>query len=383
MTVGALESRVPFLVDEFEDRLRRTQLAMAEADVDGLLLHAQESVYWLSGYTTTAFFPHTCLLVPASGPPSLVIWSIEEASAAASVWFDDIVIYQEEADAPLAICDTLRRLGLSGARLGIEERSWYLTVARFDALEQALPGAHFVKTGPMMSRLRAVKSEAEIACIRKAARIVEAGMSAALDATRAGCSEREIVATMAQARILAGSDLPIDGAITTGERTAETHATWSDRLVRRGDLFRYEVHGIANCYWARATRSGSIGHASDGKLRTHAILKAAVDNAIGMIKPGVAAASIDRLLRDPLVESGLKDRNTFTRRLGYGLGLHFRPSPGEFDFEISPSATFRMEAGMVFNVFAHAEGLGVSDTVLVGAAGGERLTELRSEFVTR
>ena len=44
-----------FTPDEFASRKRRLLTAMAEARLDGLLLFAQESDFWLTGYDTFGF----------------------------------------------------------------------------------------------------------------------------------------------------------------------------------------------------------------------------------------------------------------------------------------------------------------------------------------
>ena len=52
-----------FPAEEFDRRLAATLRGMADAGLDGLLLFAQESMYWLTGYDSFGFCFFQCLLV--------------------------------------------------------------------------------------------------------------------------------------------------------------------------------------------------------------------------------------------------------------------------------------------------------------------------------
>jgi Xaa-Pro dipeptidase len=151
--------------------------------------------------------------------------------------------------------------------------------------------------------------------------------------------------------------------------------------VRKGDLLSYEFHGIKNHYWARMLRSGVLGEPTTEQQRTADIVIAAQDNALRHMRAGVHVRVIDDLCRAPLIEAGLKQRESYVNRVGYGLGLNFRPTPGDFLFQFTPDADFVLEAGMVFHMIASANGLGISDTVAVTADGVEFITTLPRKLV--
>jgi len=226
----------------------------------------------------------------------------------------------------------------------------------------------------MVDLMRVVKSPLEIAMLQQGARIVEAGMTAAIAATAEGVSERDVAAAMAHARIRAGSDLPIDGVLATGERTRQSHGPWTDRKLQRGDQLFYEFHGIRNHYWARMLRSGILGQPTDEQARIAETILAAQKAGFSAIRAGAHVREIDARCREPLIAAGLKERDAYTNRVGYALGLNFRPSPGEFIREFTPQADFRLEEGMVFHMIQSAAGLGFSDTIVVTANGYDSIT---------
>lgn len=368
-----------FAAGEYSRRSARMRELMRDRSLDALLLHSPEAIAWLTGYRSPAFFPYTALAIRPDEPPMLVFWSMEMATAHATAEAPDLVLRPyghgiSPTEALAQSCGAVLR-----GHVGIEGACWYLTAARLSALTAAFTGAAFVHVDRDIEFARAVKSEAEIGLIRAATIAAEAGMRAALEITRDGVTEREVAAAMAAARIRAGSDLPVDGTIVSGPRAAEAHGGWSDRVLRDGDLFHYGLHGIKHGYWGRLARAGVVGGVSDGRSKILDRMAKILDAAVHVARPGLRARELDASLREPMLASGIKtDRHGFRNRLGYGLGLHFRPSPGEFFLEITPEANYVLEAGMVLHLFLNHDGLAVSEAIVVRDAGAERLTTVRN-----
>src|SRR5206468_4117814 len=82
------------------------------------------------------------------------------------------------------IAQALAELGVAGKRVGVDLRSWYLTVDGFRKLEAALPNATIVDGFGLVEHGRAIKSEAEISYIRRACAISARGMQKAVDGCR-------------------------------------------------------------------------------------------------------------------------------------------------------------------------------------------------------
>ena len=94
------------------------------------------------------------------------------------------------------------------------------------------------------------------------------------------------------------------------------------------------------------------------------------------MKPGAIAGDVDAILRQGVIDSGL--RTTFDNISGYTLGLYAQAGPRTSDFTriFHPGATWRIEPDMVFHMYASAQGASFSETVLVTGRGPERLTSL-------
>jgi Xaa-Pro dipeptidase len=370
--------------DEYDQRIHRTRKAMEAAGFDLLLLFGQEAMAWTSGYYTPAHFGLCAFALPRDGEPFLVVRGIEKPGALVTTWVDGshILPYTEDADPMAELVRAVVAHGFGRARIGVDAHAWYLTAERYLALVEGLPDAVIKPEGRMIDALRFRKSEAEISALHEAALIVQAGLQGAIDATREGVSEREIAAAMAAARIRAGSDLPIDGVLTTGERTTQSHGPWTDRKVKRGDPLKYEFHGIHKNYWARMMRSGAVGEPSAEQRKVFDLLVAAQNAGLKAMKAGVSSRVVDSLHTTPLIESGYRDCATYKTKMGYGLGLNFRPSPGEFLLQFMRDTEFTLEAGMVFHMIITLNGVGISDTVVVRDEGVEFITRYPRQLFT-
>ena len=372
-----------FPMEEYKDRIERTRAEMVKHDLPLLLIHGQEAICWLSGFYTPSHFTYHALALPADGAPKLVIRFVEAEVCEEMSWIEDPFLHYDGEDPLQATRRAVEALGLATERIGIEHASWFLTLERFEALRKALPDAAFVKEPGIIDRLRAVKSPRELDALREAGRIAVAGMQAAIDAVRAGASEREIAAEMAAAQIRAGCDMPIAAVLNTGPRTVQMHGPWTDRTMAEGDLFYFELSGIRHNYWARMLRTGVFGEPSAEQQRIAATMIAAQDAAIRLLRSGTDAREVDAACREPMIAAGIRPRETYVNRTGYGMGLNFRPSAAEMTWDFTPRSDFRLQAGMVFHMILTGKGIGNSDTLIVTEGEPENITPLARQLYVK
>ena len=80
------------------------------------------------------------------------------------------------------VAQVLRERGLDKGAIGVEADSYYFTGKSLDVLRAELPNARIEDAGVLVNWVRTVKSEAEIAVMKEAARITEKIMQSAIDA---------------------------------------------------------------------------------------------------------------------------------------------------------------------------------------------------------
>jgi Xaa-Pro dipeptidase len=109
-------------------------------------------------------------------------------------------------------------------------------------------------------------------------------------------------------------------------------------------------------------------------------LVALQDRQIAAMKPGAVARDVDAVMRLGALQAGL--RPTYENVTAYTLGLYTRtPRTSDFSRVFLPTSDWALEEGMVFHLYATAQGLAFSETVAVGKNGGVRLTNSRRDIL--
>jgi Xaa-Pro dipeptidase len=365
---------------EFSARVERVQKTLNAEGFDAFLAFLPETVTYLTGFFTRGYSSFQFAIIPAEGDPVVICRDVEEYYLDSTCVFPGRVLWTDSDDKTgVAAGAIMDRLGAS-PRLAVEMGAWPLSVARYEGLRTAIPDASWTDRSTLVSAMRLVKSPAEIAYQRRAARAAEAGMQAGIDAAKAGATERDMAAAICAAMILAGSDLPGPGVLSSGERAFHLHGGYSDRVLRPGDIVQLETTPNVRHYHARFMRPMKVGDAADEDLRTVEKLVAIQDAALAEVKPGVPAAVPDRIYREGVLAAGL--RETYTNKTFYSVGLLLQPNGGE-PLEAAPGCDWRFAPGMTFHTYVLARGFGMSETIAITETGYERLTNFpRQLFVT-
>jgi len=368
-----------FTAQEYESRLAKTQREMSRCGLPVLLLHAPENITYLSGFRMLGFFMYHALIVPAEGEPILVVRDVEQPAADETCWVKKRSVYIDTEHPINATARALRGLGRDGGTVGIEHTTWFLTLERMATLHSLLPDVEFVAEPNIVRGLRLIKSSAEIAYLRQAARVVEAMMRAGIDAIRVGASERDLGAAIMAAQATAGGDPLLEPIVMTGERTRQLHGTWTDRRLQRGDPVYFELNGVIRGYQSKLMRTAVLGTPTIEQRQIADTLQHALRTGIAMMRTGAVAGDIDEALRGPVLRAGL--RESYYHRVGYTMGLTYPPSSGEYLREFMAGDTWTLEAGQVFHMLVLASGVGCSETVLVTDDGPDLLTRFPQQLI--
>ncbi|HET9894820.1 MAG TPA: Xaa-Pro peptidase family protein [Streptosporangiaceae bacterium] len=356
-------------------RLADTATAARLAGLDALLLTPGPDLRYVVGYNAHASERLTCLAVPASGDPFLVVPKLELRSAAASpAGGTGIEISTwDETDDPYAM--VAGRLG-GLATVGLSDRMWALMAVRFRA---AMPGTGQRLASAALSPLRARKSPAEVAALREAGRAIDRVHAQVPRFLRAGRTERQVAADICEA-ILAQGHVTADFAIVgSGPNGASPHHSASDRVLQSGEPVVVDIGGtMPSGYCSDCTRTYSIGEPPADFAAYYQVLKDAQHAACEAIKPGVSAESIDAAAREPITDAGYGEY--FVHRTGHGIGLETHEDPyivsGNTQ-ELRPGHAFSVEPG----IYPGPHGARIEDIVVCTDTGCERLNLATRDLV--
>ena len=315
-----------FSPDEMAVRKRRLLAALAEARLDGALLFAPESDYWLSGYDTFGFCFFQCLYVGADGRTALLTRSADLRQAQRTSDIADIRIWKDAADAAperdlLGLLDDLG----AGRRLGVEFNTAGLTHLHGRRLEAALAGRELVDISDLVPRLRVKKSAAELAFVREAARLSDLADRAALDATQAGADEGEILAAMHHAIFAAGGDYPgNEFIIGSGGDALLCRYKSGRRKLDADDQLTLEFAGVSRHYHAAIMRTHVVGRPKPLHEPYHAAAREALVACADELRPGRTAGDVFAAHARVFDAHGLREHRL--NACGYSLGARFTPS---------------------------------------------------------
>src|SRR5258705_7513185 len=284
--------RAAFGEEEFKTRVGGVQRAMTAKELDGLLVHTPENIYYLTGYETTGYFEYQVLVVPATGDPQLLIRNVERLNVDEYSWLPGAHIWKDGTD----FLESTRALVGSvvpGRRVGIEKHSWFVTAAIADALRDRLTQHELIDAGRLVETIRLAKSPAELVYVRAAAQLADIALEAAIRSAREGATELEVAAAAHDAQIRAGSEYPaLPHYVSSGYRTELGHAHWSGRRLATGDLVKLEFLGVKRRYHAGLTRNAVVGVATADVLADTALCIAVQDETFAALLPGIVVDHI-------------------------------------------------------------------------------------------
>lgn len=379
-----------FTREEFDQRIKRSCIALKQANLDGILLFAPESHYYLCGYDTFGFAMFQCLVMSADGDIELLtrLPDLRQAQQT-SILSDEQIHVWTEIEGAVPANDLLKLLAsmrLSGAKLGIETKTPGLNAYNGNQVYSALAGkVELVEASDLVPRLRRDKSPKEIEYHRRAAELSDDALDAALSTARAGAFEGDILAAMQGAVFkggggYAGNEFIIgsaEAALLCRYQCAPRHLSAQDQMTLEwsGAYFRYQ---------AAMMRTLIIGSANAVQKKMHAAAAEALQACEQAIKPGRPMGEVYDAHAKVLDDHGLQHARM--QACGYGMGAVFNPIWVDFPMFYAGNSLV-MNAGNVY--FLHMilmdsnEGLAMcwGHSVLVKDDGVERLSRSPLDLV--
>ncbi|MCZ7863072.1 aminopeptidase P family protein [Agrobacterium salinitolerans] len=317
-----------FELSEFDARRERLLAKMAEEKLDALLLFAQESMYWLTGYDTFGYCFFQTLVVKSDGSMTLLTRSADLRQARNTSVIDNILIWVDRpnADPTLDLKNLLSDLDLLGAKIGVEYDTHGMTGRVARLLDNQLASfCQMSDASYLVSTLRLVKSPAEIAYARKAGQLADEALDAALPLIKPGADEAAILAAMQGAVLAGGGDYPANEFIVgSGADALLCRYKAGRRRLDAKDQLTLEWAGVSAHYHAAMMRTVVIG---EQDFRQKELYSACLQNLTAIeevLRPGKTFGDVFDVHARVMDERGLTRHRL--NSCGYSLGARFSPS---------------------------------------------------------
>jgi len=237
------------------------------------------------------------------------------------IWVDG-----PEANPAAELRGILQSFGCAGQRLGVEYEAYGLTAANGKRLDAALDGFCTLEdASTLVSRLRVVKSAAEITFVREAAALSDAAWQAALDRTAPGAFEGDILAAMHGAIFAGGGDDPANEFIIgSGEEALLCRYHTGRRHLDPRDQLTLEWAGTYRHYHAAMMRTVPVGAPQVLHREMHAVARDALEAVEDSLRPGKTFGEAFDAHSRVMDAAGYQAHRL--NACGYSLGTTFAPN---------------------------------------------------------
>ncbi|MDN3445249.1 Xaa-Pro peptidase family protein [Microbacterium sp. APC 3901] len=360
-------STLPFPASVYADRLERAASLAAEAGLDGVVVGPGPDLHYLVGVEGDTIERLTALVLGPGIAPTIIVPRMELAKVrttavgqlglAVSDWVDGENPYDLVAE----VLGSVTRLGVSDA----------LPALHVIPLAERMDVRAELAT-PVLREGRMIKDAAEVAELRLAGAAIDAVHRRVPEWLRAGRTEREVAADIAEAIIAQGHRTVEFVIVGSGPHGADPHHEVSDRVIGDGEIVVVDIGGaVPSGYNSDSTRTYVVGTPDPDAADRIAVLVRAQQAAVDAVRPGVTAEEVDAAARSVLAEAGLAE--AFLHRTGHGIGISVHEEP-----YIAPGNDLVLREGMAFSIepgiyFAGDWGARIEDIVVVTADGCERL----------
>jgi ectoine hydrolase len=382
---------------EYLERLRKTKEAMAKRGCEVLIIADPSNMNYLSGYDGWSFYVPQVLVVAQDHDQPVWIGRGQDANAARVTTYIDpanIVPYaddfvQSEVKHPMErVAAELIARGWDRGRIGLEMDNYYFTARAFAVLQDSLSNAELDDCKGLVNWIRIVKSGAEIACMRQAARLVELCMHAGIDAIRPGVRQCDAVAAIYDAQIRGtkefGGDYPaIAPLLPTGIGTSTPHLTWTDDPFREGEATILELAGCRRRYHCPMARTVQLGRPPERMAEIAKVVLEGLSAAIDAARPGVLAEDVEVAWRGVIERHGIVKES----RIGYSTGCSYPPDWGERTVSVRPGDKTELRPNMTLHlipgIWMDDFGIEISECILITETGAEPLCDFPRELVVK
>jgi len=371
--------------DEYRQRITLLRVEVARASLDVFLASSFDSIYYLTGASFEPLERPFFLVVPREGgdEPALVVpWLDAEHMRATGCVAVVRTYWERPAPDGRRWTDILIDLVGKDRRVGVEPS---LSAELLGELRAVSP-----VVVPLLESLRLVKSPAEVAMIRRAARYADRAVRELLDASyrgamvaegfaRTGAVTRSVIREVDRWEPLTTRILM---ATWAAPRSARPHSipALDDRLGV-GPHVALALTRV-NGYAAECERTYFTTTPTPDMVRAFRAMTEARALALRMVRPGVACAEIDAAVDEFLKAEGYGGEDRRLHRTGHGIGLGNHEAPWiavGSDEILAENMVISIEPGIYLDGEA-AGGYRHSDTVLVTRDGSELLTRQPSDL---
>jgi len=345
---------------------------MEEKKIECVALNAGQSLRYLTGLDFHVSERPAILLVSSSSNSAFFFPEFESEKLRSESFPFRMVPYKEDPSLWVKeLQNAFDFLRLKTNSVAVEPTA--MRYLELDLIRRAAHDPEIISGQEIFSKLRIIKDDVEIQCIKKAIEIAQDALSETLPLIQPGVTEKEIANALVTNLLKLGSDpiLPFSPIVASGPNSANPHAVPSDREMETQDMLIIDWGASYHGYISDITRTFAIKEIRQEMVTIYDIVKHANLSAREIKSDLFIANQIDSAARSVIQKEGYG--KFFTHRTGHGIGLesHEEPYITETNQQsITPGMTFTIEPGIYL---PDQGGVRIEDDI---CAGKDRLISL-------
>lgn len=358
-------------------RFDKLTAALSAAGLDAVILNPGPTLTYLTGLRFHLMERPVVLFFAAEKSPALVLPELEMQKVT-GLPITPFPYGENPAEWGAAFRGAVQSLGLDGKKIGVEPRQ--LRLLEYQFVKAAAPKAEFPDASSALARLRLQKDAEEILKMRRAVRIAQSALEAAIPLVKVGMTEKELAAELVVQLLKHGSEpeMPFSPIVSAGPNSANPHASPTERKLQPGDLLVIDWGAAYDGYISDLTRTFAVGEVDTECAAIHRIVQEANAAGRAAARPGVPCAEVDKAARAVIEAAGYGQ--FFTHRTGHGIGMegHEEPYMRGDNMQI-------LEIGMAFTVepgiyLPNRNGVRIEDNLVITKDGAETLSDMPREM---
>ena len=349
-------------------KLEKLRRLLTEQEIDALLVTNPFNRRYMTGFTGTAG------LALISSDDAVFITDFRYTEQAEKE-IDGFRIVKHTKTIIEEVAEQAKSMKLK--TIGFEKDD--MTYGQYE-LYQAKLIAELKPVSGIVEKLRLVKTGAELAVLKQAAKIADDAFAHICTFIKPGITELAVSNELELfMRNQGATSSSFSSIVASGIRGALPHGVASDKVIETGDLVTLDFGALYKGYISDITRTVAVGRPSDKLKEIYNVTLAAQELALSEIKPGMTGIEADAIARDYITSKGYGE--AFGHSTGHGIGLEVHEGPAlSFRSEtvLEPNMVVTVEPGIYL---PGVGGVRIEDDIIMTETGNERLTHSPKELI--
>ncbi|MCL5771590.1 MAG: Xaa-Pro peptidase family protein [Actinobacteria bacterium] len=229
-----------------------------------------------------------------------------------------------------------KRIGIVGLDL--------VTVPLFNIFKSSFDKFEILNITEDFNKLRLIKSENEINCLRESFRIADRAYIEMIKSSKPGVSELEIAAIGEYTARKSGAEFIPFCNVTSGERSNTVIGRATSKVVNEGDIISAALAVQYNGYISTVQFPYVVGNKiSKEQKKLFSVLIEAENRGLKHLKNGITASNFVKAVRNYFRENNLEEFDIYPPLHGIGVAEAESPYPNE-------RSNYTFKSGMTVNV---------------------------------